>query len=365
VGENPKSEIRNPKSGRNVTIIDHKPLLNRLLAGRDLAGEEMEIFVGAVMDGGVDDVVVAAVLAALRAKGETGVEIAAAARAMRARAIPVPIADPSRAVDTCGTGGDGAETINISTAAALLAAAAGVPVAKHGNRSVSSRCGSADVLEAAGVRLDLSPEAMAALHDSIGIAFLFAPRLHPAMKAVMPVRRALGVRTVFNLLGPLTNPAGVERQVIGVWGPEVQDLMASALAELGARRALIVHSEDGLDEISVNAPTRVLEVRDGRVVDEWRIEPADLGIVVRDPDSLTGGGVDENLRRMRGILGGREESAAAEAVAVNAAAALYVAERAENVTLGLEIARQTLRSGAGLAILESLEKRSKEIIEGA
>ncbi len=202
-----------------MTAIDHKPLLNRLLAGRDLAGEEMEIFVGAVMDGGVDDVVVAAVLAALRAKGETGVEIAAAARAMRARAIPVPIADPSRAVDTCGTGGDGAETINISTAAALLAAAAGVPVAKHGNRSVSSRCGSADVLEAAGVRLDLSPEAMAALHDEIGIAFLFAPRLHPAMKAVMPVRRALGVRTVFNLLGPLTNPAGVERQVIGVWGP--------------------------------------------------------------------------------------------------------------------------------------------------
>ena len=347
-----------------MTAIDHKLLLNRLLAGNDLAGEEMELFVGAVMDGGVDDVVVAAVLAALRVKGETGVEIAAAARAMRARAIPVPIADPARAVDTCGTGGDGAETINISTAAALLAAAAGVPVAKHGNRSVSSRCGSADVLEAAGIRLDLTPEAMAALHDELGIAFLFAPRLHPAMKAVMPVRRALGVRTVFNLLGPLTNPAGVTRQVIGVWGPEVQDLMASALAELGARRALVVHSEDGLDEISVNAPTRVIEVRDGSVVDEWRVDPAALGISVDDPGSLTGGDVDENLRRMRDILRGRESSAAAEAVAVNAAAALYVAEKVENMALGLEIARQTLQSGAGLAILESLGKKSMEITEG-
>jgi len=283
---------------------------------------------------------------------------------MRARALPVPIKNPERAVDTCGTGGDGAETINISTAAALLAAAAGVPVAKHGNRSVSSRCGSADVLEAAGVRLDLAPDAMAAVHDEIGIAFLFAPRLHPAMKAVMPVRRALGVRTVFNLLGPLTNPAGVTRQVIGVWGPEVQDLMASALAELGARRALVVHSEDGLDEISVNAPTRVLEVRDGRVGDEWRVDPAELGISVNDPESLTGGDVNDNLRRMRAILGGKEISAASHAVALNAAAALYVGGQASTIAQGLEISQQTLRSGAGLDILESLGRRTMGITEG-
>jgi len=347
-----------------VTAIDHRPLLNRVLAGKDLAGEEMEGFVGAVMDGVVDDVVVAAVLAALRVKGETGIEIAAAARAMRARSLPVLINDPGRAVDTCGTGGDGGDTINISTAAALLAAAAGVPVAKHGNRSVSSRCGSADVLEAAGVRLGVSPPMMAALHNEIGIAFLFAPMLHPAMKAVMPVRRGLGVRTVFNLLGPLTNPACVTRQVIGVWGPDVQDLVASALAELGARRALVVHSEDGLDEISVKAPTRVIEIRDGEVVDDWKLEPGDLGIVVDDPASLSGGDVEENLRRMREILGGHEVSAAAEAVAVNAAAALYVADMAETMARGLEAARETLRSGAGLAILESLAKRSKEISEG-
>jgi len=357
-------EFRNSKCGFNVTPINHKPLLNRLLAGESLSGEEMEEFIGAVMDGGVDDVVVAAVLAALRAKGETGVEIAAAARAMRARALPVPIAAPDRSVDTCGTGGDGAETINISTAAALVAAAAGVRVAKHGNRSVSSRCGSADVLEAAGVRLDLSPPQMAALHDEIGIAFLFAPRLHPAMKAVMPVRRTLGVRTAFNLLGPLTNPAGITRQVIGVWGPDVQDLMASALAELGARLALVVHSEDGLDEISISAPTRVLEVRDGLVVADTKLEPDELGIVADDPESLTGGDVEENLRRMLDILGGREKrSAATEAVAVNTAAALYVAGTVPSLGEGMETARDTLRSGAGLAILESLGRRSVEIAE--
>ena len=346
-----------------MTTTDHKSLLNRLLAGKDLSSVEMEEFIGVVMDGDVEDAVIAAVLVALRAKTETGVEIAAAARAMRARSLAVEIADPGLAVDTCGTGGDGAETINISTAAALLAAAAGVPVAKHGNRSVSSRCGSADVLEAAGVRLDQSPEDMAALHDEVGIAFLFAPRLHPAMAAVMPVRRALGVRTVFNLLGPLTNPAGVERQVVGVWGREVQTLMASALAELGARYALVVHSDDGLDEISVSAPTTVIEVRDGDIAGEWCVEPGDLGIAASDPESLRGGDAAENLRRMRAVLGGDESSAAAEAVALNAAAALMVAGLAGDLRQGLDRSREVLRSGAALEILEELAKRSVGIAD--
>ena len=343
-----------------MTSIDHKSLLNTLLAGRDLEPAVMEAFVGAVMDGAVDEAVVAAALAGLRLKGETGAEVAAAARAMRARSLTVPIADPSRAVDTCGTGGDGAETINISTAAALVAAAGGVAVAKHGNRAVSSRCGSADVLEAAGVRLELSPQAMAALHDEVGIAFLFAPRLHPAMKAVMPVRRALGVRTIFNLLGPLTNPAGVERQVIGVWGRDIQLLMAQALAALGARHALVVHSDDGLDEVSVAAPTTVFGVRGGEVVGDWRVDPAELGIVARDPEALKGGDAAENLRRLRAILGGEERSAASEAVAVNAGAAMYVAGLATDVRSGLEKSREVLRSGAGLAILETLAQRSTE-----
>ena len=348
-----------------MTTINHKPILNALLAGNDLDAPTMEQFIGAVMDGAVDEVVVAAVLAALRAKGETGTEIAAAARAMRARALPVEILQPERAVDTCGTGGDGAETINISTAAAVVAAAAGVAVAKHGNRSVSSRCGSADVLEAAGVHLDLDPGSMAELHNEVGIAFLFAPRLHPAMKAVMPVRRTLGVRTVFNLLGPLTNPARVERQVIGVWGRDVQPLMAAALAELGAARGLVVHSDDGLDEISVSAPTTVIEVREGEVVGEWRVEPDQVGVRSGNSESLKGGDAEENLRRMLAILGGQAKSAASEAVALNAAAALYVAEVAPNLKEGREKCRGLLRTGTALECLQRLAQRSGELTRNA
>ena len=344
-----------------LTVVDTKALLSALLLGKDLEPDVMEAFIGAVMDGDVEDAVMAGILVALRAKTETGAEVAAAARAMRARSLPVAIADPGLAVDTCGTGGDGAETINISTAAALLAAAAGAPVAKHGNRSVSSRCGSADVLEAAGVRLDQSPEDMAALHDEVGIAFLFAPQLHPAMAAMMPVRRTLGVRTVFNLLGPLTNPARVERQVVGVWGHGVQTLMASALAELGSRRALVVHSDDGLDEISVSAPTTVIEVRDGEIMGEWRVDPGDLGIAPGDPESLRGGDAAENLRRMRAVLGGEERSAAAEAIALNAAAALMVGGLAGDLRQGLDRSREVLRSGAALERLEDLAERSSEL----
>ncbi len=337
-------------------------LLQRLIDRRDLEPEELEELVGAVMDGLVEGPQVAALLVALRMKGETGIEVAAAARAMRSRAVAVPLADPGRAVDTCGTGGDGAATVNISTAASLVVAAAGVPVAKHGNRSVSSRCGSADVLEACGVHLDLSPGAMGRLHDEIGITFLFAPRLHPAMRAVMPVRRALGVRTTFNLLGPLTNPAGVRRQVVGVWGSDVQELMASALAELGATHALVVHSDDGLDELSVAAPTSVIEVRDGAVAGRRRIDPAELGIEHRDPAALQGGDVDHNARRMQSILAGEEWSAASEAVALNAAAGLVVGGAAAgDLSQGLERARDVLRSGAGYRLLQRLAQRSAEL----
>jgi anthranilate phosphoribosyltransferase len=327
----------------------------------DLEPEALEELFGAIMDGRLEDVLMAAVLAALRTKGETGREVAAAARAMRARAIPVPITEPDRTVDTCGTGGDGADTVNVSTAAALVAAAAGVPVAKHGNRSVSSRCGSADVLEAAGVRLDVPPEGLATLVDEVGIAFLFAPRLHPAMRAVMPVRRALGVRTTFNLLGPLTNPAGVRRQVVGVWGREVQDLVAAALAELGALHAVVVHSDDGLDELSVCAPTRVLEVRDGAVVAELRVEPAALGLAVGDPARLKGGDIAENLARLDAILAGEERSAASEAVALNAGAALWVGGAARDLADGLDRARAVLASGAAHRRLAALAARSAEL----
>jgi anthranilate phosphoribosyltransferase len=278
--------------------------------------------------------------------------------------VPVPVADLEHAIDTCGTGGDGADTVNISTAAALVVAAAGVPVAKHGNRSVSSRCGSADVLEAAGVRLDLPAPALGALLDEVGIAFLFAPRLHPAMAAVMPVRKSLGVRTVFNLLGPLTNPAGVRRQVVGVWGEDVQPLMAQALAGLGAEHALVVHSADGLDELSVSAPTAVYEVRQGELVGRWQLDPAELGIEGSDTDTLRGGDTTHNLDRMRSILGGGERSAASQAVVLNAAAGLYVAGRSDALAESLREAQAVLESGLPLKQLERLARRSQELAQG-
>jgi anthranilate phosphoribosyltransferase len=225
---------------------------------------------------------------------------------------------------------------------------------------VSSRCGSADVLEELGVRLDLDPQHLARLHDDVGVTFLFAPRLHPAMGAVMPVRGTLGVRTVFNLLGPLTNPAGVRRQVIGVWGADVQPLMAEALAELGAVHALVVHSDDGLDEISVFAPTTLIEVIDGKVEGRHRLDPSTLGVVADERDSLAGGTVAENAARLRTILAGGEVSAASDAVAVNAGAALVVAGVAEDLESGFGQAREVLASGAAAAVLERLSAGSME-----
>ena len=339
-------------------------LLNQLLAGNDLASDEMTAFIGGMMDGEVSEPAAAGILIALRAKGETASEVASAARAMRQRVLEVPIEARERAIDTCGTGGDGADTINISTAAALVAAAAGVPVAKHGNRSVSSRCGSADVLEALGVNLDLDGPGLGAICDEVGISFLFAPRLHPAMKAVMPVRRALGVRTVFNMLGPLTNPAGIGRQVIGVWGREIQDVMAEALAELGAKHALVVHSDDGLDELSVFAPSRVIEVRDGRVVGTRTVDPADLGVKAGGQETIRGGDVAFNARRLREVLGGQERSAATEAVALNTAAALVVGGVVDDLADGFQQARKVIASGDALEKLDQLARRSLQAVAG-
>ncbi|NIA11128.1 MAG: anthranilate phosphoribosyltransferase [Nitrospiraceae bacterium] len=340
--------------------LDLRRVLKTLTAGETLDRETVGALFAAIMDGALPDVHLAAVLTALRTRGETAVELAAAARAMRERAVPVVVGHPDAAVDTCGTGGDGADTINVSTAAALVAAAGRVPVAKHGNRSVSSKCGSADVLEALGVRLALPAEALAALVDDLGIAFLFAPPLHPAMKAVMPVRRALGVRTIFNMLGPLTNPARVQRQVVGVWGSEIQDLMAGALAELGAKHALIVHSDDGLDEISVGAPTRVVEVVDGQIVRDFHVTPAGLGIAASSLDALRGGDVAFNARRLEEVLAG-ERSAASEAVAANAGAALYVGSAVNGLAEGVKKARDILADGRGLALLRKLVRRSGEL----
>ncbi len=336
-----------------------RDVLEPLLAGEDLPAETTEACFTALMAGEWSEPEQAAFLIALRAKGETPGEVAAAARVLRSFAVAVP---SSRVplIDTCGTGGDGAHTLNISTGAAFVAAACGVAVAKHGNRSVSSRCGSADVIEALGVPLELEPERLGALLDEVGFAFLFAPRLHPAMRAVMPVRRALGLRTVFNLLGPLANPAGVRRQVVGVYSRAVMELVAGALAELGAERAWVVHGSDGLDELSVCAPTLVIEVRDGRTMGETVVDPEALGIRRASHAELAGGDAQENAARLRAILAGEERSAAADAVALNAAAALVVAGAAPDLAAGLERSRSSLAEGAPAAKLDAVICAARE-----
>jgi anthranilate phosphoribosyltransferase len=338
-------------------MYDATDALRRVIAGEDLARGEMEALIGALMDGALTPAMQAALLTALASKGESVDEIAGAAAAMRRRVVPVAHHRPE-AVDTCGTGGDGKGTFNISTAAAIVAAAAGAPVAKHGNRSVSSRSGSADLLEALGVRVQQTPERAAAALDEIGIAFLFAPGFHPAMKRVMPVRRALGVRTLFNVLGPLTNPAGARRQLLGVYAPHLVDRLAAVLAELGSVHALVVHGADGLDEITLTGPTRLAELRDGRV-ESRTLEPEELGLARVPAAALAGGEPADNAAALERLLAG-ERGALAEVAVLNAAAAVYVAGLAEDLREGVERARRTLGSGAAAAKLEELRRFSVE-----
>jgi anthranilate phosphoribosyltransferase len=326
--------------------------LRRLFARGDLTRAETEQLFGQLMDGALDAAQKSALLVALAMKGESAAEIAGAASAMRRRVVAIPHTR-ELAVDTCGTGGDGKGTFNISTAAALVAAAGGVPIAKHGNRSVSSRSGSADVLAALGVPIEVEAPVAGRALDEIGIAVLFAPLLHPAMREVMPVRRALGVRTVFNLLGPLTNPAGARAQVLGVYARDKVEVLAWVLAELGVRHALVVHGSDGLDEITTTGPTWVAEVRDGEV-SSYTLEPEEVGARRVALDALLGGTPEENARRMTALLAGEGEPALVDVVAVNAGAALYVGGRAGSVREGAGAARALLESGAAARKLAAL-----------
>jgi anthranilate phosphoribosyltransferase len=262
-------------------------------------------------------------------------------------------------IDTCGTGGDGRGTFNISTIAAIVAAAAGATVAKHGNRAVSSACGSADLLSALGVVIDLDATQMSAVLRRTGIAFLFAPKLHPAMGAVAGVRRELGVRTVFNVLGPLTNPAFARRQVLGVYAPHLVEVVARVLQALGAEHAIVVHSRDGLDEISVSAPTRVAEVRKGEIR-VYEITPGDVGVTTHDLDAVAGGDAAENARIATAVLDG-EGGARRDIVIANAGAALYVAGIAPTIREGVEIAWQAIASGGARAKLEELIAATREV----
>jgi anthranilate phosphoribosyltransferase len=329
--------------------------LRRLLGGESLTAGETERLFGALMDGELTAAQQAGLLVALAAKGEAPAEIAGAARAMRARVRQVPH-HREGVVDTCGTGGDGRGSFNVSTAAALTAAAAGAPIAKHGNRSVSSRSGSADVLEALGVRVDLEPEDAARLLDEEGVTFLFAPRLHPAMRVVMPVRRELGVRTLFNLLGPLTNPAGARRQLLGVYDPGLVEPLARVLAELGCEHALVVHGCDGLDELTLSGPTLVAEVRAGAVA-TFALTPQEAGVEPAPLAAVAGGDPAHNAALMERLLAG-ERGPLHEVTVFNAGAALLVAGVAATLREGVALAREVLASGAAAAKLDALRRLS-------
>lgn len=325
-------------------------ILQRVMRGEHLSAQEMAETIGRLMDGEEPPARVAGLLVALAIKGETAEEIAGAARAMRERALRVEHGLPL-VMDVVGTGGDGAHTINISTAAAIVVAGAGVPVAKHGGRAASSRCGSADVLEALGVEISLEPEEAACRLREDRIAFLFAPSFHPAMKYAAPIRRELGVRTIFNILGPLTNPARVRRQVVGVSQERLVPLVAQALLNLGCERGAVIHSLDGVDELSGAAPALLAKIGEGRVEMD-QLDPADYGIHAELRD-LRGGDAAENARSLEAILRG-ERSTRTDVVAFNAALALEVAGVVEDVREGLASARKSILEGAALAALEAM-----------
>jgi anthranilate phosphoribosyltransferase len=330
--------------------------LARLLDGRDLTRSEARAAMDQIMSGEATGAQIGAFLVALRLKRETPDEIAGCAEAMRAHVLAV---HPKRTdlVDTAGTGGDGARTFNISTAAALVAAAAGAGVAKHGNRAVTSASGSADVLEALGFSLDLSAEQIERSIDELGFGFLFAPTHHPAMRFAAPVRRELAVRTVFNVLGPLTNPAGARAQVVGVYAPELASTIAQVLAQLGAERAFVVHGADGIDELSPTGPNLVCEVKNGEV-SEREIDPLDLGIPRCPPSALAGDSPAENAATIREIFGG-STGPRRDAVVLNAAGAIAAAGHARDLADGVGRAAEVIDSGAAGERLEELVAFSK------
>lgn len=317
--------------------------IERLLAREDIGREAAARAVGLIMDGGADDAQIAGFLVALRAKGESAGELAGLAQAVRDRAEPVVVDVSMRLVDTCGTGG-GPPTINISTGSAFLAAGAGAHVAKHGNRAVTSSCGSADVLEALGARVDLGPDEVARCIEEVGVGFMFAPSHHPAFRHVGGVRRALGVRTAFNVIGPLANPAGAHRQVIGVFDASYLERVAEALGDLGSERALVVAGRDGLDEVSSAVPTDAVLLEDGALT-PFIIDPAGLGVAPPADGALAGGDPSENARALRSAIDG-EPGAVRDVLVLNAGAALWMAGIADGLEDGMARAEEAAVSGA-------------------
>ncbi len=335
----------------------YQAAMKRLLAGDALPRNDAGALMRECLTGGLEPPQIAALLTALATRAVTVDELTGFASVMRELATPVR--GPDHQVDTCGTGGSGLSTTNTSTLCAFVLAAAGVPVAKHGNRASSGLCGSMDVLEQLGVAIDLPAETATSLLAREGLVFLFAPLYHPAMRHVGPVRKALGFRTVFNFLGPLCNPAGAKRQLLGVSDPEMAPLMAATLAELGSARALVVWGEDGLDELSLSAPTRTWELRDGEVTG-GRVTPEEVGLRTAPLDALTGGGLRENALLFQAILSGKEQGPRHDHLLLNAGAALYVADRVESIAAGVEQARAVLDSGEALACFQGYRVASQD-----
>lgn len=340
-------------------MITPQQALVRLIDQREIFYDEMLSLMRQIMSGEVSAAQIAGILVGLRVKKETIGEISAAAFVMREFSSKVPVSKREHLVDTCGTGGDAVHTFNISTASALVAAAAGARVAKHGGRSVSSTCGSADVLEALGVNLNLTPEQVGHSIDEIGIGFMFAPNFHGAMKHAAPVRRELGVRTIFNVLGPLTNPAGADNQVMGVFHPDLVGIQARVLQRLGSRHVLVVHGSDGMDEITISGPSNIAELKDGNII-EYTVQPSDFGLQEASLDAIRVTNVDEAKTMLLSVLD-NQPGTARDIVLLNAGAAIYVAGLTNSLADGVNKASQVIASGASkdkLTQLISISQRA-------
>lgn len=333
-----------------------KPVLNKVVNGEHLSREEAKQAMGHVMEGEATSPQIASLITALRVKGETAEEITGFAQTMRAKALQ-PEVSRENLIDTCGTGGDGGKTFNISTATAIVAAASGARVAKHGNRAVSSKSGSADVLEELGLSIQLTEKAAVTCLEQTNLCFLFAPQYHQAMKHAVGPRKEIGFRTVFNVLGPLTNPAGADRQLIGVFDPSLTETLAEVLKNLGTRRAMVVASDDGLDEISVSAATKITELNEG-TIRTYRLSPEDVGLKRHPLSEITGGSVTENAHLIRSILEG-EKGASRDIVVLNTAAVLYLTAQADSLQEGVRLTQERIDSGEARKKLDQLIEVSR------
>ena len=333
-------------------------VITKLLHGESLAEDESAGAMAEIMEGAATPAQIAGFVVALRAKGETTDEIVGLVKTMRDYGEKVPLPGHYEVLDTCGTGGDRSGTFNVSTAAALVCAGAGVKIAKHGNRAASSRCGSADVLEALGVKLDLTPDQVAACIERAGMGFCFAPVFHPAMRHAGTTRRELGIATVFNFLGPLTNPAGATRQALGVSDPKMLPKMVDTLGRLGSRHVVAFHGHQGLDELATSGPSHVLELKDGATT-EWTIDPAELGLEPSPLEAIAGGDADENAAAIRGLLAG-EKGPKRDVVVLNAAAGLIAAGRVEDMRAGIDMASDAIDTGGAARVLDLMIEASND-----